>query len=110
MQSAPSSAEIWRKAFALFEHIAALEPAARSHELAQLASSRPGQYARGLTLLGAHRSHEAPAIPGGWRATDSQAFSDAPAADVRFGSYRLLRQLGIVGMGEVWSSRRSDGR
>jgi serine/threonine protein kinase len=111
MDSAPSSEEIRRSAFALLERIAALTPCDRERELARLATAQPNLHAHVMTLLGACRSPQAREFAGADAPLDAQkSFPNAPVAGARFGPYRLQERLAIGGMGEVWLARRRDGR
>ncbi len=105
-----TSRENWIRVEAILDELLDLPPESRRARLDDLAGHDSGLHAEVLGLLRA--SERVGVLDGSLEAIAASAFDAGPARSLRerVGPYRILRELGRGGMGEVLLAERADGQ
>ena len=101
--------EDWRELLPLFEHLSEAAPDTREHLLDELTRGRPQLRARLLQLLDLDACGQSIAHSvAQWRER-LLLDADQTPPPTRLGPWRIVRELGAGGMGQVFLAERADG-
>ena len=101
-------AATWARCSALLDEALDLPANARARWLAALAAAEPALAATLEPLLKRAEQQNAQTLGSAWLGSAIARQSDRQAGDA-IGPWRLIRPLGVGGMGEVWLATRDDG-
>ena len=101
-------AATWARCSALLDEALDLPANARAPWLAALAAAEPALAATLEPLLKRAEQQNAQTLGSAWLGSAIARQSDRQAGDA-IGPWRLIRPLGVGGMGEVWLATRDDG-